>query len=101
MRAVSRHPADSAGITLTTPSTGKGTADIIARFPLYGDPAGFGVQVGTARAISGGFWEADLWRSHPSRGPQGPEAGRGPMEPSLTALRELLARSIEGEGPWW
>ena len=82
-------------LILTLTPTGKGTADIVVR------DSGQNIVVGTAKAISAGFWEADLRRAHPSLGPQGPEEKRGPMAHGKSGLRDLLARSIENNGPWW
>jgi hypothetical protein len=85
--------AEATRITLA--STGKGTADIIAREPGL-EPR----TVGTAKAISAGFWEADLRRARPSLGPQGLD-GRGPMAYRQAGLRELLEKSVAESGPWW
>ena len=97
VRAARGHPVrPDLPTRITFASTGQGTADIIAH-----EPGANPGTVGTVKAISGGFWEADLWRAHPSLGPQGPEPGRGPMEYGQQALKELLEQSIAAEGPWW
>lgn len=94
----------SGRIWLTLPVTAKGEADIIAHCPpgpggdwLAAWPT---VTVGTAKAISAGFWEATLWRADPAMGPQGTD-GRGPMAYLKSGLKALLEKSIAEEGPWW
>jgi hypothetical protein len=75
--------------------SGKGTVDIIVV------TGGHQTVVGTAKAISAGFWEADLRRAHPELGPPDTADGRGPMAYKLSGLRDLLAESIQTYGPWW
>lgn len=87
--------ASPAEFRLTTRSSGKGTVDLIVQI------GGEQVEVGTAKAISAGFWEASLQRAGPSLGPHDTADGRGPMAYKLAGLRELLTESIEKDGPWW
>lgn len=81
------------------PGSERGTARVLAEVSTVG-----GIKitpVGTAKSISAGFWEADLDRASPERGPQGPEEGRGPMEHGKEALRAMLERAANEDGPWW
>jgi hypothetical protein len=81
------------------PSGEPGRARIIAEVPRDGGVMLF--PAGTAKSISAGFWEAELDRSSPERGPQGPEPGRGPMEYGKAELRAVLEKSANEDGPWW
>lgn len=91
---MTRHPANvpaGPALKLTIPVTGKGAADIVAHY------SGERYHVGTAKAISAGFWEADLWRSHPSMGPQGLE-GRGPMGARKVRIAGPARQEHRGRG---